>query len=54
MIYVRLLQDMAVIALAAYLYNQLNLFKSFIKKEQTFRDKIIMVIFFSVLSIIGT
>lgn len=54
MIYIRLLQNMAVIALAAYLYNQLNLFKSFIKKEQTFRDKIIMVIFFSALSIIGT
>lgn len=54
MIYVRLLQNMAVTALAAYLYNQLNLFKSFIKKEQTFRDKIIMVIFFSALSIIGT
>lgn len=54
MIYIRLLQNMAVIALAAYLYNQLNLFKSFIKKEQTFRDKIFMVIFFSILSIIGT
>lgn len=54
MIYVKLLQNMAVIALAAYLYNQLNLFKSFIKKEQTFRDKIIMIIFFSILSIIGT
>lgn len=54
MIYIRLLQNMAVIALAAYLYNQLNLFKSFIKKGQTFRDKIIMVIFFSALSIIGT
>ncbi|WP_234124657.1 LytS/YhcK type 5TM receptor domain-containing protein [Clostridium hydrogenum] len=54
MIYVRLLQNMAVTALAAYLYNQLNLFKNFIKEKQTFKDKIIMFIFFSVLSIIGT
>lgn len=54
MIYVRLLQNMAVTALAAYLYNQLNLFKNFIKEKQTFKDKIIMVMFFSALSIIGT
>lgn len=54
MIYIRLLQNMAVIALAAYLYNQLNLFKNFIKEKKTFRDKIIMIIFFSALSIIGT
>lgn len=54
MIYVKLIQNMAVIALAAYLYNQLNLFKNFIKKRQTLKDKIIMILFFSILSILGT
>ncbi|WP_053243585.1 LytS/YhcK type 5TM receptor domain-containing protein [Clostridium sp. DMHC 10] len=54
MIYIRLLQNMAVIALAAYLYNQLNLFKNFVKKKQNLKDKVIMIVFFSTLSILGT
>lgn len=54
MLYIRLLQNMAVIALAAYLYNQLNLFRNFVKKERSLKDKIVMIVFFSALSIIGT
>ncbi|MFL0249972.1 LytS/YhcK type 5TM receptor domain-containing protein [Clostridium neuense] len=54
MLYIRLLQNMAVIALAAYLYNQLNLFRNFVKKERSFKDKIVMIVFFSTLSILGT
>lgn len=54
MLYIRLLQNMAVIALAAYLYNQLNLFRNFVKKERSLKDKIVMIVFFSALSIIAT
>lgn len=54
MIYVQLLERMALIALAAYIYNQSHIFKNLIKDELKVTDKIIMVIFFSSLSIIGT
>ncbi len=54
MIYVQLLERMALIALAAYIYNQSHIFKNLIKDELKITDKIIMVIFFSVLAIIGT
>lgn len=54
MIYVQLLERMALIALAAYIYNQSHIFKNLIKDELKLIDKIIMVIFFSSLSIIGT
>jgi two-component system LytT family sensor kinase len=54
MIYIQLLERMALIALAAYIYNQSHIFKNLIKDELKVRDKIGMIIFFSVLSIIGT
>lgn len=54
MIYIQLLERMALIALAAYIYNQSHLFKSLIKDELKVKDKIAMIIFFSGLSIIGT
>ncbi|MBV7276277.1 histidine kinase [Clostridiaceae bacterium UIB06] len=54
MIYIQLLERMALIALAAYIYNQSHIFKSLIKDELKIRDKIDMIIFFSGLSIIGT
>ncbi|AWI07055.1 LytS/YhcK type 5TM receptor domain-containing protein [Clostridium drakei] len=54
MIYVQLLERMALIALAAYIYNQLHMFKNLIKDEFKITDKIIMIIFFCSLSIIGT
>ncbi|AKN32754.1 histidine kinase [Clostridium carboxidivorans P7] len=54
MIYVQLLERMALIALAAYIYNQSHIFKNLIKDELKIADKIIMVIFFCSLSIIGT
>ncbi|WPC41499.1 LytS/YhcK type 5TM receptor domain-containing protein [Clostridium sp. JS66] len=54
MIYVQLLERMALIALAAYIYNQSHIFKNLIKDELKIVDKIIMVIFFCSLSIIGT
>lgn len=54
MIYVQLLERMALIALAAYIYNQSHIFKNLIKDELKLIDKVGMVIFFSVLSIMGT
>lgn len=54
MIYIQLLERMALIALAAYIYNQSHIFKNLIKDELKIKDKIGMIIFFSGLSIIGT
>lgn len=54
MIYIQLLERMALIALAAYIYNQSHIFKNLIKDELKVKDKIGMIIFFSILSIIGT
>ncbi len=45
---------MALVALAAYIYNQTSLFRNLIKDELTLQDKIGMVLFFSALSIMGT
>ena len=45
---------MALVALAAYIYNQSHLFKNLIKDELRLGDKIGMVLFFSALSIMGT
>lgn len=54
MIYVQLLERMALIALAAYIYNQSHIFKNLIKDELNLTDKAGMIVFFSLLSIIGT
>jgi Putative regulator of cell autolysis len=54
LLYVQLLERMALIALAAYIYNQSHIFKNLIKDELKITDKIGMIIFFSIVSIIGT
>jgi two-component system LytT family sensor kinase len=54
LIYIQLLERMALIALAAYVYNQSHIFKNLIKDELKLSDKIGMVLFFSAISIIGT
>jgi len=53
-IYIQLLERMALISLAAYVYNQTRLFRNMIKDELTIKNKVGMVLFFSALSIIGT
>lgn len=53
MLYVQLLERMSVIALAAYVFSRTNMFKNLIKDELNLTDKFIMIIFFSVLSILG-
>lgn len=54
MLYVQLLERMALIALAAYIYNQSHIFKNLIKDELRITDKIGMIVFFSIVAIIGT
>jgi two-component system LytT family sensor kinase len=53
MIYVQLLESMSLIALSAYVYNQIHLSKSLIKEDLKFTDKLILIVFFGVLGIIG-
>jgi two-component system LytT family sensor kinase len=54
LLFVNLLERMSVIALAAYIFSQSVLFKRIIRYEIKAFDKLIMIIFFSLLSILGT
>lgn len=54
MLFLQLMEKMALIALAAYIYSQSRAFRNLIKNSIGFKDKIIMIIFFSVISILGT
>lgn len=53
MIYIQLLESMALIALAAYIYNQSHVLKNLIKDELKLIDKVAFIAFFSLLGIIG-
>ncbi|CAB1262259.1 LytS/YhcK type 5TM receptor domain-containing protein [Clostridium sp. MT-14] len=53
MIYIQLLESMALIAISAYIYNQSHVLKNMIKGELKFIDKIALIVFFSLLGIIG-
>jgi len=48
------MEGMALVALTAYIFSHSRTFKNLIKNSISFKDKIIMIIFFSVLSILGT
>ena len=50
MLYIDLLERMALIALAAYIYNQTHIFKNLIKQELNIVDKLGMIFFFSTVS----
>ena len=54
MLFLQLLEGMALVALTAYIFSHSLTFKNLIKNSISFKDKIIMIIFFSVLSILGT
>ncbi|WP_125152522.1 LytS/YhcK type 5TM receptor domain-containing protein [Clostridium rectalis] len=55
MIYIQLLESMSLIALAAYIYNQSTISKKlFYKNYNTPANKLGIIFFFTVLSIIGT
>lgn len=53
MIYIQLIENMAFIALFAYMYNQSNIFKRLIENNFKITNKILIVIFFSILGVIG-
>ncbi len=52
MTYMRLLENMALIILTAYIYSQIHVLRSI--RKNSVRDKLLMVLFFSSLSILGT
>ncbi len=54
MIYIQLLESMSLIGIAAYLYSQTKTFNKFIKNKSDYKYKLIIITFFSVLSILGT
>lgn len=54
MIYIQLLESMSLIGIAAYLYSQTRTFGDLIKEKLNLKNKIIMILFFSTLSILGT
>ncbi|WP_315119528.1 LytS/YhcK type 5TM receptor domain-containing protein [uncultured Clostridium sp.] len=53
MLYIQLLQNMSLIALSSYIFNQIALSKKLLIKDSKW-NKIIIIIFFSILSILGT
>ncbi|KAJ50563.1 two-component system LytT family sensor kinase [Clostridium tetanomorphum] len=55
MIYIQLLESMSLIALAAYIYGQITISKRFFaKNKDPFSNELTIILFFTVLSIIGT
>lgn len=53
MIYIQLLENMALIVLFAYIYNQSKVLKRLISNNFKIKNKILMAIFFSILGVIG-
>ncbi|MBP2033175.1 two-component system LytT family sensor kinase [Clostridium algifaecis] len=53
MIYIQLLESMSLIALSAYIYSHTRIFNNLIRDDLKFFDKFLLVIFFSILGIIG-
>jgi two-component system, LytTR family, sensor kinase len=54
LLYIGLLERMALIVVAAYIYNQSHIFKNLIKTDLNIVDKLGMIFFFSTVAIIGT
>lgn len=54
MLLVQLLERMAIIALAAYIYSHSKMFRKISKEHPTLSDRLIMLAFFSAVSITGT
>ncbi|MEG0773968.1 LytS/YhcK type 5TM receptor domain-containing protein [Clostridium sp.] len=53
MLYIELLQRMSLVALSAYFFTRIKTFKNLIQGKISKKDKLIMIIFFSLLSIMG-
>lgn len=54
MLYLQLFEKMSIVALAAYVFSQTILFKRFFTRKLYIDDYLILIMFFSVLSILGT
>ncbi|NFV13550.1 histidine kinase [Clostridium sporogenes] len=54
MIYIQLLESMSLIGMAAYLYSQTKTFNKFLKNKSDYKYKLIIITFFSILSVLGT
>lgn len=54
MLYLQLFERMSIIALAAYVFSQTIMFKRLLTKKITNIEKLMLISFFSVLSILGT
>lgn len=54
MLYLQLMEGMALVALTAYIFSHSTTFKNLIKDSINLKDKIVMIIFFTILSILGT
>ncbi|EYE87776.1 sensor histidine kinase [Fervidicella metallireducens AeB] len=54
MLYIQLLERMSLIALVAYIFSHTKLFRVIIKEKVPLKDKILIIIFFSIFAIIGT
>lgn len=54
MLYIQLLERMSLIALVAYIFSHTKLFRVIIKEKVSLKDKILIIIFFSIVAIIGT
>lgn len=53
MLYIQLLEKMSLIALAAYSFSRTRMFRNLIKDKLDLTDKVIMIVFFSTLSLLG-
>ncbi|HHV79940.1 MAG TPA: sensor histidine kinase [Firmicutes bacterium] len=53
-LFVMLIQEMSVIAVLAFLMGRTVAFKNALNRQLTFKDKTVLVLFFGILSIVGT
>ena len=51
---IKLTLEMSIVGMTAYLFSQTSMFKKLVSQRMSIIDKMVMVIFFSTLSIIGT
>ena len=49
-----LLEQMSIIAVAAYIFSQTRIFNNLLKEKTNISDRLIMISYFSILSIVGT
>lgn len=54
MLYLQLFEKMSIVALAAYVFSQTIMFKRFFTRKLYIDDYLILIMFFSILSILGT